>query len=257
LEFGVDVNSSDHPTHPPSSPQKLQYAPKLPLLRRIRRGRWLTMAAILIVAALSPMWWSRLSRRLEGIYWQHECLVHPIPSGIVVYSSGPPASSIVSHPWMRLDAIAAPMGALSSGTVYLGERTSHDGSRELVAVDVNAILDPTAAQPNLRAGVEVVARALKEGNLMTAPSETSEILYGYGGGYGAMLPHAAPVVTVNPEIVVHSAKEDPADPAHFQFFYDLESERVYIDCWLDNGGVRMDGSIQRRPATTPSTAPGG
>ena len=132
---------------------------------------------------------------------------------------------------MRLDAIAAPMGMrLSSGTVYLGERTSHDGSRELVAVTAcecdsrpDIILQ---AQPNLRAGVEVVARALKEGNLMTAPSETSEILYGYGGGYGAMLPHAAPVVIVNPEIVVHSAKEDPADPAHFQFFYDLESERV-------------------------------
>jgi hypothetical protein len=91
---------------------------------------------------------------------------------------------------------------------------------------------------------------------MTAPSETSAILHGYGG-YSIILDHSVPVVTVNPEIVVYSAKEDPTDPAHFQFFYDLESERVHIDCWLEYGTVRMDSTIQPRPATTLSTAPAG
>jgi hypothetical protein len=255
LEFGVDVNSSDHPIPPPSSPQKLQYAPKLPLLRRLRRGRWLTMTAILIVAALSPMWWSRLSRRVEGIYWQHECLVHPIPPGIVVYSGGPPVVSKVSQAWMKLDAIAAPMGAISAGTVYLGERTAHDGTRQLVAVDADVILNPASISPSARVGVEVVARTLKESDLWAAPSETSGRLYAYGGPYGLKLPHMAPVTIVKPEIVVYSATEDQVDPAHFTFFYDIQSERVNMDCWLEDGAVRMDRTVEARPMTTPSTAP--
>jgi hypothetical protein len=192
-------------------------------------------------------------QRLQEIYWQHECLTHPIPPNIVVYSSGPPVMSLVSHEWSRFDAVMSPMGTRSSGTVYLGERIAYNGLRQLVAVD--AIVNQTALHANtLQSFVTVVARTMKQGSLIAAPAETSSQMDACI--YTVILPQRSSRSVLLPQLLIRSATEDAANPAHFQFYYDLASARVAYDCWLlPEGTVRLDRTYPTQAVTTPSSQP--
>jgi len=251
------VNSSDTPLPtppPPTSPQQLHYARRPPLLQRLRTGRSLTLLAIVVILALSPKWEPPVWQRLQEIYWQQECLSHPIPPGVVVYSSGPPVVSVVSRPWSRLDAVVSPYGARSSGTVYLGERTAINGLRKLIGVDVT--VDPFANRLGAQVAVTINARVIQEGGVMSAPMETENAWEGYERDSSMILPQPSGDPASKPTLVVYSATEDLANPAHFRFYYDTASGRVVYDCWLlVSGSVRLDRTRLSGPTTTSSSQP--
>ncbi len=250
-KFGAIVNSPDPSPRPPSSTPKLHYAPPIPLLVRLRNRYWLTVYGILVGLMLFPMWGPRVRQRAQEIYWQQQCLNHPIPPGSTVYSSGPPAAFAVSPQWSNFDAIIAPIGIRSSGTVYLGERTSHNGLRRLIAVDVLA--DQNQFLPPSQLSVTVAARAVEEGSPFSAPRETSTKTDGYGYMYNL---HPLPIAVTppsHPQVMVYGGADDSADRSHFTFCYDLASERVIYDCWLlDNGAVRLDRTTMPRPGAMPA-----
>jgi hypothetical protein len=217
----------------------------------LRNRYWLTVYGILVGLMFSPMWGPRVRQRAEELYWQQECLNHPIPPGSIVYSSGPPVTFFVPSQWSNFDAIIAPMGIRSSGTVYLGERTSHNGLRRFVAVDV--ILDQNPFTPSSQLSVTVSARAIQEGNLISAPRELSTKTDGYGYMYSLRPPPMAATPPSQPQVMVYSGADDSADNSHFTFSYDLASERVIYDCWLlDNGTVRLDRTAMPRPGSMPA-----
>ena len=162
--------------------------------------------------------------------------------------------SLVSRAWRRFDAVVSPPGARSSGTVYLGERTAINGLRKLIGVDV--IVDPFANRLGAQLGVTIDARVIQEGVVMAAPMETEDAWEGYDMDISMILPQPSGDSASKPTLVVHSATEDRADPAHFQFYYDTESGRVVYDCWLlVSGGVRLDRTRSPGPTTTPSSQP--
>jgi hypothetical protein len=217
----------------------------------------MTLWVILIASVLYLTCGPWLQQRAIELYWQEECLNHPIAPGSMVYSSGPPAISIVSPAWSKFDAIIAPIGIRSNGTIYLGERKSHNGLRRLIGVDV--VAEQSSFLPRSDMSVMVAARVIEEGSVISAPREASTRTDGYGYMYRLRTPLPAPASSTNsqPDLVVCAGADDPADQSHFTFSYDLLSERVIYDCWLlDDGNVRLDRTSMPRPPATQPPPPG-
>jgi hypothetical protein len=183
-------------------------------------------------------------RRVKLIYWQHECLTHPIPPGTIVYSSGSPTVSVVSPQWNRLSVTMDPFARTSLATVYLGQRVAPDGARRLVAL--------TATSWAFHDDVLLEASTIELGGIYTSPTVTGDATIEFSANDLPEPPAGQPL------FVVYSAVDDPSNPAHFTFCLDIADERYSCDCWLlSTGAIRIDKTVSKRPATMPSTAPAG
>src|SRR5580693_6073292 len=91
------MDASPAPPDPqPAEPVSavLEYGQKLPLHKQHRVRRWIIPAALLFLSCMllqqvPPIW-----HRIQFWRSQEECLKHPVPPGILVYSSGPPVIAI-------------------------------------------------------------------------------------------------------------------------------------------------------------------
>jgi hypothetical protein len=214
----------------PTSPNPLDYGhrPRLhqrPLLRR------LALIAILIPAIAFSVHQirSRLWPALQLYYLQHECLAHPIPSGIQVYSSRDPLLDYKSPQFDALFAKLGPLGFKRAGfrivPVYLGTREAKDGARRFLAIYALAsspsniylirISRPTGPAPPDKPPQNFIM-----------DQTTPDLLGMY------VNPNA------QPRSFIYSATEDPNDSSHFTITIDVGPSRHVGDYYL-----QPDGSI--------------
>src|SRR5277367_5149614 len=112
------------PDQPSSHP--LEYGAPQPRHWLRRHRPWIIAGALAIVAWLGWSSFQSLMPHLRLWYWEHQCLIHPVSPGALVYSSGPPAVCILSPEWSGLYKAGAyghrywPQA--QNASVYFGER---------------------------------------------------------------------------------------------------------------------------------------
>ena len=218
----------------------LDYGLPLPLHKRRWFQRRIIAAAMAILLALlfSPWWavsiWQNAQLCYGAIrldYLQNQCLSHPVAGGSLIYSSGPPGVAIASPQLNRFLGTYQNWwmwgGNLNMATIYIGRRQASNGAPCFVAVGMTIAL-----RPGQRADIyfPVLTRPLG----LTTPRSPGirSLTVGHGFNWGS---------SASPEILVHSAVEDPADPSHFSFTYEGNTWRTTVDCWLQpNGHVRSN-----------------
>lgn len=232
------------------TPTQLHYSPPPPLHRRRRTTRWLVALAIVLALVLASRWVPLLWRHARFLYWQHQCLTNPVPPNTVVYSSGPPAVANVSLPWMNFYNVGWALGKRSSATVYLGQRTTKDGVKRLIAFDILLI----SLRPGQQMRIEVDGRVIQQGGLFSDPKHVDWPMYAIGHLWQPTA-GSSPLPPPLPDVVVRSAIEDPADPSHLSFWMDVLDARYTFDGWLlANGKLRLEKKQGPRP-TNPIAVP--
>ncbi|HSV15184.1 MAG TPA: hypothetical protein VLI90_13070, partial [Tepidisphaeraceae bacterium] len=108
--------------------------------------RWLVasgLCATLLLAwrAAPPMW-----LRLRLLYWQHQCMQYtPSSAQPVLQSDGKRQGflrGVVPRPWSQFMNLLTQGSARTTATVFVHERTSPNGHRRLVGVNLLAHVAP-------------------------------------------------------------------------------------------------------------------
>jgi hypothetical protein len=224
----------DPSTSSPSAPGPLEYGSKFPLHQRLRFQRWRNRVIFIAAAIGFAFYIPSIWRSVQVYYWQRQCLAHPIPSGTVIFSSGPPAISLASPNFDRLAKICASEyrfgGNAKPVTVYIGLRRASNGMSRFLAISGTATL-----KPGREAAINflVFNRPLGPGSVDT--SGHLWWLAGLNDGWGGSS------LQPQPEVLIYSAVEDPIDASHLTFMFDVNVEHCVIDCWL-----QPDGSLRSR-----------
>ena len=120
---------------------QLEYAPRRDTGRRKRIYRWLIVIAVLFAAW--RLWDSRaqITRSVKIAWLKRQCIKHPIPEEVVVYSSDNPNGAVHSTEWDAFSAFVN-LGTNTrlvrpdqKSTIFLGELRAGDGTRCLVEVE--------------------------------------------------------------------------------------------------------------------------
>lgn len=234
------------------APAQLDYAQPPPWHRskRFRRGMLLVVA--LAIASVLYFRGGRWLLRAELLYWQYRCLNYSVPPDEIIYDSGGTTGSSpsgtasqnetlqIAYPWDRYYALLSPPGFKSKGTLFLHERTSSNGTRYLVAVDLSHwVID------NDKALVRFFARTLKVPSLTSIPEED-----GQSGGWV--------ISNINnsgspPRIRIFAGQVDPEDDRRFTIRLELENQVEIVDGWIqDNGDCDFDQRSETGSSTQPS-----
>lgn len=219
----------------PDQPHPLPYGPPLPLSAQRRFHRWIILAAIAIAILLAATRYREMKERFRLICWERQCAAHPIPAGIMVYSSGPPAFSRTSREFARFcnathaQTFYVRYGGLPNSTIiYLGKRRASNGLERFIAVSGTASTTP-GSRADMGFGVVYWPIGITGGSSITYGGSLPGISSGFHGFQ--LQPH--------PDALIYSAVEDQNDPSHFSFQFDANVARYTIDCWLQpNGGIK-------------------
>lgn len=221
----------------------LHYAPPPPPHKRRLIARGIIAFAIILSVALGSRWLPILSRHVRSLYWQRQCLKHPVPPNAVVYS-WQSSRNAVSIPWTKLYAVMNGSQNLSSGTIYLGTRQAPGGQSYLIAVDL--FVSPG---PGVR-NVFYDARAIARTSLKSPTEVFSE--------------HVVQTAEVNKRLTagflragtifnVHSGVEDSINASHLSFRVELDDEIHLVDVWLNSDGLRIENRANEPTPPPPSS----
>lgn len=217
--------------------QHIEYAPLTPVGRAARLRRWM-LPAVLGLLIIGAVWVApKLIAYATMLHRQRQCLEYAAPATQVVLETGPAeAKTLLTDPryatnakgtiaylippvWM---AYYTPLGGgfETSGTVFLHERTTRDGTRCLVGVDVNLL--PLLNTP--RRCASLGAHLIEPGSAFRNPRLGLSMTR--GDGSQIMFDPAADRLTI------YAGQIDPADASHFTIDYDLNGVRHTLDGWL-------------------------
>jgi hypothetical protein len=164
-------------------------------------------------------------------YYERECLAHPIPPGIQVYSSGPLFTAFTSPQTAGLIGQIRPGRLVNSpgsfSPVYIGSRTDWEGKTRCIAIFA---FTPTSMyeRPYVVYGFELPSRFLfhdYSGSTVIADSgwpDTGSIVF-----------------TGPPPVVIYSGVDNQKDKSRFTLTFDVHPRHYVDDCQL-----LSDGSIQ-------------
>lgn len=225
-------------------PPQLEYAPRPPGLVRAKLRRWGLLAGIASLAISTYLAAPRIIRDVQVLRYQRQCLAYAAPPTQVVLETDPAeAKKLLADPRYASDgrakmAFLVPsawtayhaslrLGFPTSGTVFLHERTTPQGMRCLVGVDVNLV----ALQPTDVASLG--ARIIRPGTVFRGPRTGRSVTRGDGSQ-----------IRFHPtqdRLTIYAGQPDPADPSHFTIDYDLNGTRHTVDGWLeDDEFVKME-----------------
>lgn len=219
-----------------SSPQ-LDYAPKPTGLRGARARRWMHVAGGLLLLAVVLWLTPRAVHRLRVTYWQKQCMTYTAPADQVVHETDPiEVARLLAPPTPYLGSIATGQAFLipaayrnlvmsqSVGTAFLHERTSPQGERRLVAID----LFTTGIVPNNVMGFN--ATSFDPSRAVRGPRALLTLTRGDGV-----------TVTAQPgdSFRVFAGQPDQNDPSHFTIDYEHNGTRHTLDGWLKEDGLVM------------------
>jgi hypothetical protein len=224
----------------PDAMPRLDYATPMGRNNKKQLQGWGLVAVILLTGYLCRNWPTQIWNDIRLYYFQQQCLGHPVPPGVVVYSSGPPAVSVRSP---QCAAVYGPcpfkltFGAQQSVvTIFTGKLQASNGIRRFVTVEGS--VDWKAGKGG---SVGFATTTSQLGRADTA-------LRGLAGGgtYSFGLPRNLP----NPQITVYSARPDANDLSHISFDATVFNEREHWD-----GHLQPDGSLKMTESATYSPFP--
>jgi hypothetical protein len=234
----MDSAPSQQPqTQPPNT---LDYGRRAPLLGRrgFRILRRFAIAAILITAIAFSAYQIRSNwPALHLYYLQHECLAHPIPPGVVVYSSDQPSAVYKSSQLEPLvneaqAGLYPPYNSMQRVPVYFGIRQASNGTKRFIAVYVVLEVRP-GAEP-------VVALFTINRPTTLAPPETLDQNFLVDSDDSGEQPEA------RPNVLIYSGVEDPYDKSRLTLRFDVCKTHLVVDCV-----VQPDGSIVLQQSLLP------
>jgi hypothetical protein len=221
---------------PPASPNSLDYGPR-PRLHRRPFLRRIAIVAILITAIAFSIYQIRSHwPALKMYYLQHQCLTHPIPPGIQVYSFANPSATFKSP---EFDAFVAqfPPPAFSIPKMqriplYMGIRQAADGTKHFLAIYASIPAWPGASEDITLFGFDCPTHL--------APPSNYAAPFGMGRVnlkmFGLM-----PIPLLDPQVLIYSAVEDPNDKSHLTITMDVNAYR-----FVEDFSVHSDGMIYGR-----------
>jgi hypothetical protein len=231
-----------------------------------RRWPWLvTLLVVLVAGFYVYSSWQDWSHRVGWWYWGRRCMAHVTPPGTPLVVSDPKQMSAIlaSNPdyvmagWIRTTAIYrpvklrefcihdsavtrdfAPNYAASGGVVvFLGDRTSQSGHRQLVLISLNV---GSMGMGYLLPGWYLHGIASRDISLFGHVPRSNKA---YVGSRWAVMPSKKGNAVVQPGI------PDPQDLSHvtIPFTVPWHSGQGLIDAWLLNDGAIW---MQAHDATT-------
>jgi len=267
----ADIPANLPSTNGPVRHSPLDYGPPLPLLKRRRVQQWIIRSAVLLSVLIvlqqivPPAW-----RRARFRYLQSQCMENPVPAGVLVYSSAPSSVSIVRPQLTRfLNAYrnvpfqfpphspSGPEDALllrqpmplnpNMASVYVGQRQASNGLRRFIAVSTNVAFWSSGLGADI--SFPIVVRPLGFADpVLDGELGVRYTVAGLDCGWGA------PNLRPQPEVLVYSAIEDPADASHFSFTFDVNINHCTVDYWLQpDGQLKMTQKIQHWHVTPQQT----
>jgi hypothetical protein len=229
------MDSGSPQARPPNS---LEYAPPISLQRRVfRTFRRLAIAAILIAAIAVSIGQIRSHWPALRLYYiQHECLAHPIPTGVQLYSSAQPSAAYASP---HFDALFRELGLPADFPpssdklvpLYLGTRQAEDGTKRFLAIFI------TAATTTSTGNVYDLKLFMINRPTGLAPPEEY--------GQGQLLEHIqwSPDIftpSAASHILIDSAVEDRSDKSHVTVTLEVNALHYVDDLYvIPGGGIRI------------------
>jgi hypothetical protein len=215
----------------------LDYAPPPPGFRTTRAYRWLVISAVflVIIAVLIGLVLSVevASKMLDNFQLQRQvrqCIAHPMPQGVLIYTSDNPAATIDSPQELAMEQTelkikGGPMrysmdpainsASMTWATVFMGELQTRGGRRSFVHIEAGMTAD---ARGNTR--IQLEARFISPDGTMGSCS--SDMSYSDE--------------KLRPAVMLYSATRDPDDPSHISFRYCTFSETHEVDSYLNAMG---------------------
>ena len=227
---------------------QLDYAPTVPWRRRRTARAIFWLLLLLVVTGACYVAYPRVRWQLQVLDWQRRCLAGPIPPDTLVYDER--ESGVydlvggVPSVWGKLYAELSPPGLAAQSTIFIREMRTPGGKRRLVSVDI----DRAQRRLGFRSPkvINLSARVVRPGAGMIRPSvasATSHSLQIHGG-------YAVGVSGGRTKVRVHAGAQDPADPSHFTFSYEVDGRKEIVDGWLgDDDSVTIE--LRPRPVATP------
>jgi hypothetical protein len=207
----------------------LDYAPPPSGVRRRLVFKLLIGFAIVFVTLISI---KPSLRMLDNFRLQRQvrrCMAHPIPEGVLVYSSDNPGGAIDSPDELALEQIELKIVGgngrsattmtpkpLTWATVFMGELKTPGGTRSFVNIEAGITVD-TKGSSTFQYDAEFVSPdGAIGGNFTSSGSYCDKKL--------------------RPAFLMYSAKRDPNDPSHISFRYCTFSETHVVDGYLNAMG---------------------
>jgi hypothetical protein len=199
--------------------------------------RWAMLAGFVLLLVVSLWLVPRTYRHIQLLKWQSRCLGYTAPASEVVYDNDPSETKrLLTLPggylqdprdgaayrlpieWIQF-YLAAGFGPQSSGTVFLHERTSPNGERVLLALDL--VFNPFSQDRVMSMGERVIT----PGTALRSPRQLPSALRGDG---------AQITIGVGKRLRVFAGQPDPNNASHFTIDYELDGARITLDGWLQD-----------------------
>jgi hypothetical protein len=239
-------------TAPPQTAtiNSLDYGLRLPLYRRPASRMLIraVIAAMLIAAIAYSVYQISSHWPLFRLYYlQHECITHPVPPGVQIYSSAQP-SVIYSNP--QFDALYQslppsynwPDSHRKTIPLYQGVRTPKNGAKRFIAVYAEVFLwpDPKA--------YDIVELTAINRPMTLAPAECNQKFSLTATSIGALDRAGDLILRAKPNVLLNSAVEDPSDGSHWTTTFDFSAYRYVDDYYLQpGGGIRINEHVFKWP----------
>jgi hypothetical protein len=222
----------------PGPKSTLQYQKKpAAILRWHRRAVPIAIAllTLFVLWRVTPLAW----RNLRVLPLQRACMTY----------TADPAQPVATYPgggsaplanWEAFYALASGDNLQSAGTVFLHERTSEDGQRRLVAVDLLSYTMAASAEQY----ATLYPRVVIPGSAFVLPRPVVRSIPQEGLQLGKMRP-------LNPTSIF-PGEADPADASHFTIRLVHGETTTIVDGWLRNDDRVL---LQPRQPTWPASLP--
>ena len=229
---------------------QLEYAPRPPGVVREKLRRWGLTAGIASLVISTYLAAPRIIRDVQVLRYQRQCLTYVAPpTRVVLETDAADAKKLLGDPRYAADArgtkaylippewtayhAALGTGFQTSGTVFLHERTTPQGVRCLVGVDVNLFpLSQSSGGPPTDVA-SLGARIIRPGTAFRRPRSGRSVTRGDGSQI-RFHPTAE-------RLTIFAGQPDPTDPSHFTIDYELAGVRHTVDGWLtDDENVKLE-----------------
>ncbi len=228
---------------------QLEYAPRPPALAGARLRRWgliLVLTVLLIGAVITA---PNIVKYVTLLQYQRRCLTYaPPPTQVVLETDPTEAKKLLVDPryvrdlgsmnawfvppqWLAFHTSVGG-GFFTSGTAFLHERTTPQGVRCLVAIDVNLIPLPPLLNVKASRAASLEARIIRPGTAFHGPRFGGSVTLGDGVRIR---------FDSDERLTMFAGQPDPIDPSHFTIHYDLGGLRHTLDGWLvDDETVKIE-----------------
>jgi hypothetical protein len=236
MDSGSSPSAASNPTTSPDpAPQPLEYGRN----PGVNRRRIIRIAVLLLLCTAAgellikygPTIW----RASCLYYYEHECLSHPIPPGVQVYSFRQPQMAFHSPATTGLlaqiiDAWRSRMPMSSKFVpVYVGSRTANDGTTRHIVLCAVASLAPGRISSLYFFAFQLPGSFSLKGGI--------PLMRFIGGSGDALIRSSYTPTKAKFDIVIYSAVEDPNDPSRFTFTFDWNADHYVENCQLSPNGI--------------------